>query len=697
MKNKTFLFILMIIFMLSTSCKNQEVIYIGLAGPMTGNGESFGRAMLMAMNMLINEVNSTGGINGKKIKLVIKDDQNNPALAKKIADEFVSEGKVSVIIGHCYSSCCLAAQDTYRKAGIPSISSSATNENVTRNSPYMFRTIFSDSFQGQYIAHYARELLGARTGVIIHDDDQYGSGLKDYVLSAKDDIGLKIDKVYSYNNNDPDYSFIDDLKSLKADVIFLLGHSAEGADIISLIRKKSIETMILGSDGVGSQLLLKKIGKTSRNLLCITPASFDVAGEEAQIFFKKYRRLYQMDPPWEAPFTYDAGKVAVEALRISESSGIKVADALRSFNSIENSVQGVTGKIYFDEHGNVKKSLVMSSVKNGSFISTFIQWQELDIAHLTEKEKEKYTDDKRLYKMSGVDLFKTNVVYTGIDLIDFIDFSEKDMTFTADLYLWVRWRGDIDPTGFEFINGKIDDISIEKKKDYGDMHYICYRVKGTFKGNFDLRKYPFDEQVLRINFRHKSLSRMFLIYVVDVLGLSETLPNISIRNWKIIDTWQYSGIKTRETTLGDPEMLGKKIERASSTYGFAIRIKRQAWSFLIKMLVPLVLVMLVCYIQFFFPPNQLTGRISIGVTTLLTAIAYHLTQARQLAGIGYIIKSDMIFWLAYIMIFLSILEATISFSFYTKGMTKISARLDTFSKVSFFILYIIFLAIVIII
>jgi len=175
------------------------------------------------------------------------------------------------------------------------------------------------------------------------------------------------------------------------------------------------------------------------------------------------------------------------------------------------------------------------------------------------------------------------------------------------------------------------------------------------------------------------------------------MRHVSIRNWKIIDTWQYSGIKTRETTLGDPEMLGKKIERASSTYGFAIRIKRQAWSFLIKMLVPLVLVMLVCYIQFFFPPNQLTGRISIGVTTLLTAIAYHLTQARQLAGIGYIIKSDMIFWLAYIMIFLSILEATISFSFYTKGMTKISARLDTFSKVSFFILYIIFLAIVIII
>jgi len=681
------LFLIIPSLILLSNCGRKKEICIGLVGPMTGKGKGYGKSMRQAMSMLVDEVNKKGGIRGRKVKLIIKDDKNNKELARKRAIEFAKENKVLIVIGHYYSSCCLSAQDVYKKAHIPTITPSATNVDVARKSEWMFRATFDDEFQGKFLANYAKKILKTENVIIIHDEDAYGSGLRDYFLEAAHNIGLKIKKIFSYNNKNPDYSFISEIKKIKTDLIFLACHAPEAAEIVKLIRKKGIKTLLLGPDALGSRAFIEKVGEYGEGIYATSPLLFDIAGEEAQVFFYKYKERYNEEPDWQAAFTYDAGIVALEAIKHAGLKREEIRKYLLSIDTPEEGIKGVTGNNYFDRHGSMVKLPMISRLTQGEFISTLMQL-EVPSVFLKPEEIKKYEKEGRLFIIEGIPMFKTHVVYTGIDIIDIIDFNEKAQTVTLDFYLWFRWKGDIDPTDFEFLNGEVEDMRVIRKREEGNFHYICYRIKGIFKGSFDFKTYPFDTQILRVNLRHKKLSRIFLVYVVDVMGISETHPKVSISNWKIKKIWQYSGEQRSETSLGDPEMLTKKLTIASSTYNLAIMIKRITLPYLIKFLVPLLIVIIVCFIQFFIYPDELEVRAGIGITALLTAIAFHMSQSENLPQVGYIITSDKFFFVAYVIIFLSMVETAIVSYFFKKENIKVSFKIDRVSKILFPILYI---------
>ena len=91
---------------------------------------------------------------------------------------------------------------------------------VTKGSPWMFRVTFTDDIQGKFLAYYTRQVFKYKNVVIIHDTDAYGSGLKDSFVTEASKLTLNITKVYSFDNTNSDYSFIDkELKLIKADII----------------------------------------------------------------------------------------------------------------------------------------------------------------------------------------------------------------------------------------------------------------------------------------------------------------------------------------------------------------------------------------------------------------------------------------------------------------------------------------------
>ena len=129
MRNVTL--IILSICLISLGCqKKEDVIKIGIAGPMTGDQAKMGMDFKNGVSLAVDGWNERGGVLGKKIKLIVADDQHDPKQAVSVANKLVNEGAIGVI-GHFNSSCSIPASDVYNRAGIPMITPASTNPRLT--------------------------------------------------------------------------------------------------------------------------------------------------------------------------------------------------------------------------------------------------------------------------------------------------------------------------------------------------------------------------------------------------------------------------------------------------------------------------------------------------------------------------------------------------------------------------------------
>jgi branched-chain amino acid transport system substrate-binding protein len=131
-----------------------NTLKIGLIGPFTGGSADFGTPMRNGIQLAVDEINAVGGYLGRKLELVVKDDQGNPDVGLKLSEELVAE-KVAVTIGFCNTGVAAKALETYQKARLPLIIPCATESPLTAKYPgpesYMFRTSARDAIQVPFV------------------------------------------------------------------------------------------------------------------------------------------------------------------------------------------------------------------------------------------------------------------------------------------------------------------------------------------------------------------------------------------------------------------------------------------------------------------------------------------------------------------------------------------------------------------
>src|SRR4030042_5957235 len=149
------LLFLLFLCLVSFGCqKKEDVIKIGIAGPMTGDQAKMGIDFKNGVSLAVEEWNNKGGVLGKKIKVIISDDQHDPKQAVSVANKMVNEGVVGVI-GNFNSSCSIPASDVYDRAGIPVISPGSTNPQFTEKGYRgVFRVCGRDDQQGKVAAEF---------------------------------------------------------------------------------------------------------------------------------------------------------------------------------------------------------------------------------------------------------------------------------------------------------------------------------------------------------------------------------------------------------------------------------------------------------------------------------------------------------------------------------------------------------------
>jgi branched-chain amino acid transport system substrate-binding protein len=352
----------------SASSSSSAAFKFGLAGPFTGQYATYGSALKNGADIAVADLNAAGGVNGGQASYVVGDDLGDPKESVLVAQKFIDEKDILFVDGHMFSGATIAAGAKYETAGLPMISPSATNPDITNLGKYIWRICITDAVQGADLAKYTVEQLGFKNIAIIYDDSDYGRGLADAYEAAVKANGGTITGREQYTAGDTDFKpQLTKIKGGNPQLIFLSGYYPEGSKIAIQARELGLKAQLLGSDGYASAQIIKLGGAAVEGMLISTffdPSKQDPA---VQKFVDAYKAKFNGDiPDYFSANSYDVIMLVAQAAKdAGSSSRAAIEDALLKMGTYN----GISGAIKFDANGDVQKPLDIVMVQGGALVT----------------------------------------------------------------------------------------------------------------------------------------------------------------------------------------------------------------------------------------------------------------------------------------------------------------------------------------
>ncbi len=344
-------------------------IKVGVYGDLTGGTASFGQSTKNGVDLAAAEINAAGGINGRKVVLIIEDDQGKSEQAKTVVQKLISQDKVSAVLGEVASTNSLAAAPVAQEAKVPMITPSSTNPKVTLTGDYISRVCFIDPFQGSVMAKFSANTLKAKTAAIFGDfNSDYSKGLTEFFKSEFTKLGGKIVIEKTYAQNDQDFkSQLTAIRDAKPDVIYIPGYYGEVGIISRQARELGMTMPLLGGDGWDSPDLFKLGGASLKNSYISNHYSVDDPSPAIQKFVAAYKGKFNVAPDAIAALAYDSMNILADSIkRAGGTDSTKLKDAI---NSTKN-FAGVTGSITLNQNRDAVKPAVVLEIDatKGAFV-----------------------------------------------------------------------------------------------------------------------------------------------------------------------------------------------------------------------------------------------------------------------------------------------------------------------------------------
>ena len=331
------------LFAIAGCAANKDPYVVGAAGPWK---QGYGLQNLQGVELAVDDINKAGGINGHTLRVITRDDDGDGATAAKIAQEFVSNRRVSAVIGHVNSSGMLSAAPVY-DGQLAAVATSATSPDLTGISSWVFRIISSDSLNGIALANFASK-FGQRAPAsvsVLYENNTYGRGLADSFRRSFHGEILSLDPIDAdLPTAEPYVAY---LKTRKPRIVFVAGRVASGLKILEEARRQGFSPIFVGGDGWQGILADTATAEGTYMGMSFTPEDHSPA---AKTFVANFTKKFKTAPDSHAALAYDATMLVSQALKDRGPDRRAVRDYLRSLNR-ETAYQGLTGPAYFEDNG----------------------------------------------------------------------------------------------------------------------------------------------------------------------------------------------------------------------------------------------------------------------------------------------------------------------------------------------------------
>jgi len=378
------LLLLALIGTLSSCAKHEAEIKVGEFGSLTGSTATFGISSKNGIELFVDNLNAQGGIGGKKIHVLVEDDQSKPEEAATAVNKLIAQDGVVAMLGEVASSRSLAAAPICQNAAVPMISPSSTNPKVTDIGDNIFRVCYIDPFQGMVIAKFAKNTLHFTKAAVFRDNkNDYSVGLANYFTESFHAMGGVIVSDEAYSEGDQDFKAqLTNIKGKKPEFIFVPGYYTEVGLIARQARELGLTVPMLGGDGWVSDRLLEIAQDALNGSYFVNHYYENDPNPAVQSFVQSYKKRYNSTPDGLAALAYDAAGVLTHAMQelfekdpkaFESLSGPPNADQkaaraqLKDLIATTRDFPGVSGHISLDEHRNAVKPAVFLGIENHAY------------------------------------------------------------------------------------------------------------------------------------------------------------------------------------------------------------------------------------------------------------------------------------------------------------------------------------------
>ena len=336
--------------MLATEASAIEPIRIGVSGPFTGGSNPMGIAMRDGIRLAAREINEAGGILGRPVLLVERDDEARPERGAQVVQELINQEKVVAGLGIVNTGVALASQRFYQQAHIPMITSVATGSIITKQflppqypDNYIFRVSAPDTIQAAMIVEEAVVRRRLRKLAIFHDSTNYGQLGREDLERALERHSLKPVAVERFNIRDVDMTpQLARAKAAGAEAILTYGLGPELAHLANGVVRLGWKVPLMGSWALAMSNFIDNAGPNAEGTRM--PQTFIQDGNtpRRKAFIDKYRKSFGVERIPVAPAAaqgYDSMLLLAAAIRQARSTeGSRLRDALES---LKERVEGI--------------------------------------------------------------------------------------------------------------------------------------------------------------------------------------------------------------------------------------------------------------------------------------------------------------------------------------------------------------------
>jgi branched-chain amino acid transport system substrate-binding protein len=325
-------------------------ITIAVVGPMTGPVATIGEQQKRGGEAAAAAINEAGGVNGRKIKIVVEDDACDPKQAVAVANLIVGQ-QIKFVAGHACSGSSIPASDVYADNDVLMMSPASSNPALTeKGHPTIMRLYGRDDAQGAFIAPWIAEKYKGKTIAILHDKTAYGKGLATVVKDKLNEAGVKEVDFEGINPGEKDYSaIVTKLKNLGAEVVYYGGYHTEAGLMLRQAADQGYKLNLVMGDSLATAEFWAIAGPAGEGTLFTFPTDprrSPNAGKALEQF-----KAQNYEPEGFTLFSYGVVQAIAEGIkRAGSDDPAKVAAALENGQAVET----VLGPIKFDSKGDIQ-------------------------------------------------------------------------------------------------------------------------------------------------------------------------------------------------------------------------------------------------------------------------------------------------------------------------------------------------------
>jgi ABC-type branched-subunit amino acid transport system substrate-binding protein len=353
----------------SSSAGGGGVIKVGITGPFTGPYADPGSAIRNAGELAIEDINASGGVNGRQLQAVAEDDACDAQQGTQAAEKLLTEGIIAIVGGYCSGASIPESDILHRSGDLPFITAASSNPKFTdQGYDNVFRMVSRDDAEAPADVSFMKDWLKASKIAILHDNTTYAKGVADSAKQAAAASGVTVTYFDAITPGQKDYTAaLVKIGTTNPDVLFYTGYYPE----FGLLAKEYVQLAPkykLNGDSADVDPSVIKVAGTALNNPGITintlPTTEFIHNAQNDAFTAKYKQKYGAAPGDYSSYEYDGMMALAQALK--DDGGKTDSKSLNAALHAVHLAEGTTGEVKFDSKGDRPAPLFLAVHASGN-------------------------------------------------------------------------------------------------------------------------------------------------------------------------------------------------------------------------------------------------------------------------------------------------------------------------------------------